>query len=54
MLSKILEELKEHAPFTIFGAATGIFIISFFHRVPSNISYNIFVHADTLSGDFPP
>ena len=42
MLKQIAKELKNHAPFTIFGAVTGIIIIAFFQNLPSNISYNIF------------
>lgn len=42
MRKEIVEELKEHAPFTVFGAITGILLIIFFHRLPSRISYNIF------------
>ena len=42
MFKKIAEELREHAPFTIFGAITGIVIMMFFQKMPSKISYNIF------------
>lgn len=42
MLKNIIKELKNHAPFTIFGAITGIVIILFFYNIPKNISYNIF------------
>jgi len=42
MLRTIIKELKNHAPFTIFGAITGIIIILFFYKTPLNISYNIF------------
>jgi hypothetical protein len=42
MVKEIIKELKNHAPFTIFGAFTGIIIIVFFQKLPSNISYNIF------------
>jgi hypothetical protein len=42
MLKKILEELKEHAPFTIFGALTGILLMFIFKRIPSRTAYNIF------------
>ncbi len=38
----IFKELKEHAPFTTFGAFTGILIIIFIRRLPAGISYNIF------------
>ena len=42
MYKQISKELQDHAPFTIFGAITGIIIIAFFHKLPSNLSYNIF------------
>lgn len=42
MAEHILKELREHIPFTVFGAATGIIIILFFQKVPSGLSYNIF------------
>lgn len=42
MLARILKELKEHAPFTFFGAFTGIIVMLFFYRVPSGVAYNIF------------
>lgn len=42
MLKKILCELKCHAPFTTFGAATGIIIMFFFQRLPHDIAFNIF------------
>ncbi len=42
MLKHISHELKEHAPFTVFGALTGIAIILFFQKIPSEISFNIF------------
>jgi len=42
MFRKILEELKEHAPFTIFGALTGILIMFFFQRIPNQTAYNTF------------
>jgi len=38
----IVKELKNHAPFTIFGALTGIVIMLFFYKLPFKISYNIF------------
>jgi len=41
-LQQITRELREHAPFTIFGAITGIILIAFFQRVPADISFNIF------------
>ena len=42
MFNIILKELKRHAPFTIFGAITGILVMVFFQKLPSNIAYNIF------------
>ncbi|MBN1754975.1 hypothetical protein JW877_02050 [bacterium] len=42
MLKQILKELKKHIPFTISGAATGIIIMFFFHKLSSEVSYNIF------------
>ena len=42
MHKQILEELKEHIPFTAFGAITGIILIIFFQKLPSEFSYNIF------------
>ena len=41
-LNQISRELKAHAPFTIFGAITGIILIVLFQELPTNISYNIF------------
>ena len=42
MFKQISKELKTHAPFTIFGAITGIIIIALFQKLPSDLSYNIF------------
>lgn len=42
MLKRILDELKEHAPFTVFGAATGILMMFFFQKIPFRMSQNIF------------
>ncbi len=42
MSKNIIKELKAHAPFTIFGAITGIVIMLIFYKIPQNISYNIF------------
>jgi hypothetical protein len=43
-IKRILNELKNHAPFTSFGAFTGIIImlIIVFCSIPSNVSYNVF------------
>lgn len=42
ILRQISGELKTHAPFTIFGAISGIVIIALFKNLPARISYNIF------------
>ncbi len=42
MRDTIIKELKHHAPFTFFGALTGVVLIAFFQRIPSDASYNIF------------
>lgn len=42
MIKQISKELKNHAPFTIFGAITGIIVIVFFQKLPAGVSYNIF------------
>lgn len=42
MVKQISRELKIHAPFTIFGAVTGIVIIALCKNLPSKLSYNIF------------
>lgn len=42
MLKQILRELKTHAPFTLFGAMTGIVIIIFYHKLPYKASYTVF------------
>ncbi|MEO0292619.1 MAG: hypothetical protein ABIN61_00155 [candidate division WOR-3 bacterium] len=42
MFKEILRELKNHAPFTIFGAFTGIIIMLFSLKLPYRVSYNIF------------
>lgn len=38
----ILHELERHAPFTTFGAVTGIVVMVFFHNLPYKTAYNIF------------
>ena len=35
-------ELRNHAPFTTFGAMTGILIMMFFQKLPKETSLNIF------------
>ncbi|MBL7130978.1 MAG: hypothetical protein ISS45_06230 [Candidatus Omnitrophica bacterium] len=42
MFKQISKELRNHAPFTVFGAVTGIITIIFFQKLPVNVSYNIF------------
>jgi hypothetical protein len=38
----ILHELKRHAPFTAFGAVTGILVMAFFYKLPYKTAYDIF------------
>ena len=44
MVRQILEELKNHYPFSLFGAFTGIIIMVLLHNsnIPSKTSYTIF------------
>lgn len=42
MLKNIIDELRDHAPFTIIGAISGIAVMLAFHNLPSSISLNIF------------
>lgn len=42
MLKEIIKELKEHAPFTIVGAITGVAVMALFKNLPSDISYKVF------------
>jgi len=42
MSEHIVNELKEHAPFTILGALTGIILMVIFKNLSSKICYNIF------------
>ena len=42
MVKKILKELKEHAPFTVFGAISGLAAMLFFSKLPRHVSHNIF------------
>ena len=42
MFRLILKELRHHAPFTIFGALTGIIAMVFFQNLPQKTAYNIF------------
>ena len=42
MLITIMKELRRHAPFTIFGALTGIIIMMFCYRIPYKLAFNVF------------
>lgn len=42
MFKQILKELKNHAPFTFFGALTGVIIMAFCYRLPYKVSYDAF------------
>ncbi len=42
MFKNIIKELKNHSPFTLFGAITGIIIMLLFYKIPSNLAYNTF------------
>lgn len=42
MFKEISKELREHAPFTVFGAISGIVIMIFFSRLTSRTAHNIF------------
>ncbi len=42
MLRRILNELKEHYPFTLFGALTGIILMMMFRGMPHEISHRLF------------
>jgi hypothetical protein len=42
MYKKIFKELKRHAPFTMFGALTGIVLMMFFHNLSSQTAMKVF------------
>lgn len=42
MFKRILLELEHHAPFTIFGAITGIILMILFKDLPDSVSYKVF------------
>jgi hypothetical protein len=42
MISRIAKELKHHAPFTLFGALTGVVMMVIFQHIPQHIAYNTF------------
>jgi len=42
MMKNIEKELKQHSPFTIFGALSGIIIMIVFFRIPTDTAHKIF------------
>ena len=42
MFKNIIHELREHAPFTFFGALTGMIVMLIFYRIPSETAYRVF------------
>jgi len=42
MVGQIAKELKNHAPFTLFGALTGIVIMILLQNIPHRIAFNTF------------
>lgn len=42
MFTETLKELKNHAPFTLFGAVTGIVVLALFQGMPARLSYDLF------------
>ena len=42
MFKRIIHELKEHAPFTLFGALTGIILMFSLRNIPHEVAYNLF------------
>ncbi|MCK4730717.1 MAG: hypothetical protein KAT28_05355 [Candidatus Aenigmarchaeota archaeon] len=42
VLRNIINELKHHSRFTLFGAFTGIILMAFFYKVPFDMAYEIF------------
>ncbi|MBU1084613.1 MAG: hypothetical protein ABIG55_00960 [Candidatus Omnitrophota bacterium] len=42
MIKRILKELREHAPFTLFGAFTGILIMTVSYGIPEGVAYKLF------------
>jgi hypothetical protein len=42
MFKRIIHELKEHAPFTLFGALTGIILMFSLRNIPREVAYNLF------------
>ncbi len=41
-LALVLDELKAHAPFTLFGSLTGIVMMLLFHHLPQTTTYRLF------------
>ena len=41
-MNKILHELEHHAPFTAFGAATGIILMIMFHNISHHTAHTLF------------
>ncbi len=41
-LKTILQELKQHVPFTLVGVLTGILLIFLFYKIPSSSAYTAF------------
>jgi len=42
MIKRILHELKEHSPFTLFGALTGIILMMVFRNMPYKVAHTLF------------
>ncbi|MBW2560382.1 MAG: hypothetical protein JRE40_05950 [Deltaproteobacteria bacterium] len=42
MVGQIAKELKSHAPFTLFGALTGVVMLVLFQSIPHHIAFNTF------------
>ncbi|MFC1807149.1 hypothetical protein ACFL0T_02140 [Candidatus Omnitrophota bacterium] len=42
MFKRILDELREHAPFTVIGAVSGIIMMILFSKMPNHLSYKLF------------
>lgn len=41
-MKQIIRELRHHAPFSVFGAITGIFVLLFLQKLPKETSIDIF------------
>jgi hypothetical protein len=42
MTKRLLHELREHLPFTLFGASTGIFLMIMFRNMPHEVAHTLF------------